>query len=347
MKNSTDKKSGLKISVILKIFYVGIVLGIICYILNEQAEEIVQQLKCMTVITLAELILCSVFFNVIEGISYYLMGKRCNNEFRLIHGIGCSYYCAFFKLSTLGSGTAAAGMVYLNRYKVQPSKSFGMITVNYIIQKLAIVIVCLIGFATHFEDMKEYYHKYFKFIALGVLVTIMFAIVLLLIILWGRLHTFIIYLTDKFIKRDDWKNKAEGFKQQLLSVRGESYELLKEKGFLIKILILNMVKFLGWYMLPCVVLGYNDTRSIFLGLSISALASALIGVIPSPGAAGSTEAMFYVLFSVITQSAKATTIMLIYRCFTYIFPFMAGAVMIMLKKLKLSRGLNSYFGKNN
>lgn len=333
MNNSTDRKPTIKISVILKVCYIGIVLGIICYILSEQSDEILQQLKHMTVITLTELILCSIFFNVIEGISYYIMGKRSNNKFKLIQGIGCSYYCAFFKLSTLGSGTAAAGMVYLNRYKVEPSKSFGMITVNYIIQKLAIVIVCLIGFATHFQSMKEYYQKYFKFIALGVVVTIIFAIVLLLVILWGRLHTFIIYLADRLIKKEDLKNKTEKFKQQLLSVRGESYELLKEKGFLIKILILNMVKFLGWYMLPCVVLGYNDIKSILLGLSISALASALIGVIPSPGAAGSTEAMFYVLFAVITQSAAATAIMLIYRCFTYIFPFMIGAVMILIRKL--------------
>lgn len=333
MKNSSDKKPVLKASIIIKIIYVGIVFGIICYILNEQADEIIQQLKHMTITVLAELILCSVFFNVIEGISYYIMGKRCNNEIRLIQGIGCSYYCAFFKLSTLGSGTAAAGMVYLNRYRVEPSKSFGMITVNYIIQKVAIVVLCLVGFVLHFEEMREYYHKYFKFIALGVLVTIVFVIGLLLVILWGKLHAFIIYLTDRLIKRDDLKNKAEGFKNQLSSVRGESYELLKEKGFLIKIFILNMVKFLGWYMIPCIVLGYGDIRNILLGLSISALASALIGVIPSPGATGSTEAMFYVLFSVITQNAEATTIMLIYRCFTYIFPFIIGAVMILLRKL--------------
>lgn len=333
MKNSSDKKPVLKASIIIKIIYVGIVFGIICYILNEQADEIIQQLKHMTITVLAELILCSVFFNVIEGVSYYIMGKRCNNEIRLIQGIGCSYYCAFYKLSTLGSGTAAAGMVYLNRYKVEPSKSFGMITVNYIIQKVAIVVLCLMGFAMHFKEMREYYHKYFKFIALGVLVTIIFVIVLLLVILWGKLHAFIIYLTDRLVKRDDWINKAQSFKKQLSAVRGESYELLKEKVFLFKVFLLNMVKFLGWYMIPCAVLGYTDLRSILFGLSISALASALIGVIPSPGATGSTEAMFYVLFSVIAQSAEATTIMLIYRCFTYIFPFMIGAVMILLRKL--------------
>lgn len=337
MKNHKDKTYRIKITTILKILFVIIIIGIICKIFHGQTGEIIAQLQEMTIATVGGLVLCSVFFNVIEGISYYLMGKRCNHNFRPIHGIGCSYYCAFFKLSTLGSGTAAAGMVYLNRYDVEPSKSFGMITVNYILQKIGVVILCLIGFATHFGEMKQYYHEYFRYIILGVLLTILCAIGLLMVILWGRFHQFLIWLTDKVIRRESLRKKVEGFKNQLLSVRGESYEMLQDKGFLIKMLLLNMIKFLGWYMIPCVVLGYTDLRSIFLGVSISALASALIGVIPSPGATGSTEAMFYALFSVITQDIQAIAIMLLYRCFTYIFPFIIGTMLI------LSQKIHSYF----
>ena len=114
--------------------------------------------------------------------------------------------------------------------------------------------------------------------------------------------------------------------------------MLKEKGTMLKLLLLNMIKYLGWYMIPCVVLGYTDISNIIRGLCISALAAALIGVIPSPGASGSTEAMFYVLFLAVTDKAEAVAVMLMYRCFTYIFPFMIGGIMILVKRIMDKNG---------
>jgi uncharacterized membrane protein YbhN (UPF0104 family) len=333
VRNNTDKKKGIKVSTIFKILFVAIVIGVIVKVLSGQTDEIIQQLEKLTITTIIGLIICSVFFNVIEGITYYLMGKKYNNDFKPIHGIGCSYYCAFFRLSTLGSGSSVAGMVYFNKYNVEPSQSFGMITVSYISQKIAIAIMCMVGFVTHYKSMKMYYHDYFKYIILGIILTIVISAALLVVILWERFHKFLAYLTDKVIKKEEWKSKVEGFKEQLLSIREESYEILQDKRFLTKILLLNMIKYLGWYMIPVIVLGYTDIKSILLGMSISALASALIGVIPAPGAAGSTEAMFYALFSVVTTDIKAIAIMLIYRCFTYIFPFIIGAIMILCQKL--------------
>lgn len=333
MENIKKKNRNIKVQTVLKVLFVLIIIGIIYKIFRGQTDEIIEQLRKMTWTTMMALILCSVFFNVIEGLSYYLMGKRCNSEITPVQGVGCSYYCGFFKLSTLGSGTAAAGMVYLNRYHVEPSESFGMITVNYILQKISIVVICLIGFALNYSDMQKYYHEYFKYIIPGIILTIFYAILLLMVILWGRFHQFLIFLTDKVVKKESLRVKIEGFKNQLLSVRGESHEMMQDKSFLCKMFLLNMLKFMGWYMIPCVVLGYSDIRSIQFGISVSALASSLIGVIPSPGATGSTEAVFYALFSVITQDIKAVAIMLLYRCFTYIFPFIIGTILILTHKI--------------
>lgn len=286
----------------------------------------------MTILTVGLVALSSVFFNIVEGLGYYVMGKCYNKDFKIHQGIGCSYYCAFFKLSTFGSGTAASGVYYLNGYKVPPVKSFGMITINYIIQKVAVVLVCIILFISHFNIMQDKYGEYFKFIIMGVGITIIFAVGLLLVILWEKFHHFLIFLADKVFKKAEIRELIQNANAQLASLRKESKNMLKDKGMILKLLVVNMVKFLGWYMIPCIVIGYTNISDIFLGISISALASALVGVIPAPGAAGSTEAMFYALFSVMVAKGQAIAVMLMYRCFSYIFPFIIGAVFILIRK---------------
>lgn len=295
-------------------------------------DEIWEQLKSMTIKTMFFLVLCSVFFNVIEGMSYYIMAKKYNQDFKYIQGLGCSYYCAFFKLSTLGSGTAVSGMYYLSRYQIPPSTSFGMITINYICQKIAVAILCVIGFISFYPDMKKYYSEYFKYLIPGIIITIVVVIVLLAVCMWERIHDFLLYLSEKIVKNKKLRTKMGDLRSKLIMVRSESGNMLKDKKELAELVILNMIKFIGWYMVPCVVLGYSDIKNILFAFSVSALASALIGVIPAPGAAGSTEAMFYALFSVITLDSKAAAIMILYRGFTYFLPFLIGTGYILTNK---------------
>ncbi len=332
MNEKLKKRNSNKLKIILNVAFIALIIGIICKVFSGQTGEIWSQLKKMTIITVILVVMCSVFFNFFEGLAYYVMAKRFNKDFKWYQGVSCSYYCAFFKLSTFGTGTAASGVFYLNGYKVPPSKSLGMITINYIIQKVAIVLVCLIFFVTHFGIMREYYREYFIYVVLGVFVTILVAIVLLAVVLWKKFHGFLIFLADKVIKKKEIKNKIKSLEVQLDSLRAESSIMLSEKVTIIKLVLLNMIKYMGWYMIPCVVLGYTNVTDILQGLCISALASALVGIIPAPGAAGSTEAMFYVLFCAVAIKAQAVAVMLIYRCFTYIFPFIIGGIFILVRK---------------
>lgn len=308
-------------------------IGIICKVFYNSFGEIWNQLKQTTLLSLALVILCSITFNIVEGISYSFMAKKYNKKFTVLQGIGCSYYCAFFKLSTFGTGTAASGMYYMNQYEVPPTKSLGLFTINYTFQKIAVALYCLICFATHFHLMEKLYHEYFGYLIAGVVVTILIVIGLMAVCLWKKFHEFIIFLSNKFVHREKIAKKLTGMKDWLESIRNATKDLLEDKKILIKLLLFNMMKFTGWYLIPCCVLGYTKISDILLIVSISALASALIGVIPMPGAVGSTEAMFVILFTAVVGKVKAAAIMLIYRCFTYIFPFAVGAVFILIRKL--------------
>ena len=39
------------------------------------------------------------------------------------------------------------------------------------------------------------------------------------------------------------------------------------------------------------------------------------------------------LFLAVTDKAEAVAVMLMYRCFTYIFPFMIGGIVILVKRI--------------
>lgn len=326
-------KKNNRAKILINIVFIAIIIGVICKVFGGQSEEIIEQISKMTFATLFIIILCSAFFNAADGLAYYVMAKRYNDNFKWYQGVGCSYYCAFFRLTTFGSGTAASGMYYLHKYNVPMQNSFGMITINYIVQKIAIVLMCLIFFTGNYGIMKEYYSEYFEYVLLGVIVTVLVAIALLTVVLWKKIHDFLLFLAEKVIKNIELKERIKLLENKLESLREESRIMLKEKGTMLKLLLLNMIKYLGWYMIPCVVLGYTDISNIIRGLCISALASALIGVIPSPGASGSTEAMFYMLFLAVTDKAEAVAVMLMYRCFTYIFPFMIGGIVILVKRI--------------
>lgn len=313
-----------------------VIAAIIYKVFRGSVDEIWEQLKSMTLRTMFFLVLCSVFFNVVEGMSYYVMAKKSNHNFQYVQGLGCSYYCAFFRLSTLGSGTAVSGMYYLNQHQIPPATSFGMLTINYICQKIAVALLCTIGFVSFYPDMKKYYSEYFKYLIPGIIATVAVVIALLAVCLWKKFHDFLLYLSEKIIKNEKLRTKLNDLRNKLIMVRDESGSMLKDKKELVQLIILNMLKFIGWYMIPCVILEYSDIRQILFGISVSALAAALIGVIPSPGASGSTEAVFYALFSVITLDSKAAAIMILYRGITYFLPFLIGIGVVLKKKKKTS-----------
>ena len=152
-------KKNNRAKILINIVLIAIIIGVICKVFGGQSEEIIEQISKMTFATLFIIILCSAFFNAADGLAYYVMAKRYNDNFKWYQGVGCSYYCAFFRLTTFGSGTAASGMYYLHKYNVPMQNSFGMITINYIVQKIAIVLMCLIFFIGNYGIMKEYYSE--------------------------------------------------------------------------------------------------------------------------------------------------------------------------------------------
>ena len=85
----------------------------------------------------------------------------------------------------------------------------------------------------------------------------------------------------------------------------------------------------------------NPALSLSQVLAITSLSVMLAAVSPSPAGIGSTEFVFTTLFAGIVGTGIAGSASLLYRFGTFVFPFLVGAVVVLVrhfKRKKLSSG---------
>ena len=105
--------------------------------------------------------------------------------------------------------------------------------------------------------------------------------------------------------------------------------------FLVSICLSN--KFLLIYLSSYIALRVmNINIGIIDALTVTSLAMILAGSIPAPAGIASVEFVYTLLFSVIANSIKSVSSMLIYRFSSFIVPFLVGGLYVILRKVKRS-----------
>ena len=72
-------------------------------------------------------------------------------------------------------------------------------------------------------------------------------------------------------------------------------------------------------------------------MAVTSLSVMLAAVIPSPAGIGSTEFVFTALFSGIVGTGLAGSASLLYRFGTFVFPFLVGAVVVIIRRIYLKK----------
>lgn len=318
-----------------RLIFFAIVLILIYLALKDSWGAILEQIMdtAPTVTILA--IGCGLMFNLFDGTAIWVLCKRKNSGFRWKTGVECSFYSTFFRVATFGSGTAVAGMYYVSQYQVPVTESLGFFTVNYTIQRTMIVIGFLITFAAQFSTLEGHFASYHHYMLLGVAIAILVVIVLIAFCTSQKLHELLFQIVDKFLKKQEQREKVEDWKLKAAIVRKESKSLLGDWKSLLMIVLCNMGKLTVWYMIPAVILQAQG-KDFFLYFCIAAMVIALANVIPSPGGMGSVEFVFLLLFTPFCGKIKAASSMVLYRFCSYYFPAVPGAL-VLLKQMTRKR----------
>ena len=128
---------------------------------------------------------------------------------------------------------------------------------------------------------------------------------------------------------------------QIAALRGEcqmleraSKHIIRKKRLVIEILLLNTVRNAFWYGIPYLIFAGHAEITMVQTMAVTSLSIMLAAVLPAPGGIGSTELVFTSLFAGIVGTGLAGSAALLYRFGTFIFPFLLGMVIVIVRRIQ-------------
>lgn len=251
---------------------------------------------------------------------------RHQSAFTWGKGIACAFYCEFYRVATLGSGSGIAEIYYLNSYGVQAGTATGMSLVQYIMYKLAVAAYGIAGFLILTAKGESCVRGYGKLMLLGCLITVLVTAALLFVAI-GKRACSVIFTFLKKKGKGRWEEKLLALEEQAELCQKEAGLLLKNPKKLLCIILLNILKVSFWYAVPWLFLAGKIPLSLPEIMLLTALIQMLAAVIPVPSGIGSVEYVFTLFFGVYAGSVSAVSAALMYRFATFLFPCIPGGVL--------------------
>ncbi|MGN1142077.1 MAG: YbhN family protein [Oliverpabstia sp.] len=320
-------QTGKKTRIAVKYGVFAAIILIIIFYFRDSIRDILYEVENTSLEELTVMIILSFLYFLIEGRIISMMAKKYNSSFSLLKGIGCTYFCNFYRIATFGSGTGVAEIYYLKRSGVDGARATGMSLVQYIIQKITTALYGIVGYYLFYRSMEKLVVGYETLLSFGFFAALVIAGVLLMISTSDTFSGTIFYWVKKICReKEKWMRRTEKWERQIAILQAEARELLKDKKKLLKILGYDFVKMTLWYLIPYVTLRNGAGLSIAFSAALMAVTFTLAGVIPAPSGFGSLELVFVLLYGRITGNAKAVSAILLFRFVTNIIPFVIGAV---------------------
>lgn len=265
-------------------------------------------------------------------------GSRTKVNFSLFDGFLGALFCHFYKLITLGSGEGIAEIYYLNGHGILVSEATGMTLVQYTFFKIIVGAMGILSFMTLFLTGQGNIGEYWSFLLAGAIVVALVAAILIILSVSKRAACLLVMLVRRIVKKKSLRYK---WTNGIIRFNKSGRNIWSSKRIVVRVLILNICKLSCWYMLPAV-LTFGDSEileaidiagplpgkvlvfiDVFLMMSVVNMIS---GIMIAPAGIGTLEFSFAMIFSAIMTTSRAVGIVILYRFFTWILPFILGAL---------------------
>lgn len=296
-------------------------------------KDILSEISKLPSITLFISLALGAGFFVFEGKIIQSLANKYVPRFSYIQGVECAYYCAFYRFTTLGTGTGISEVYYLSKSGVPASKATGVGLVQYAFQKIAIAVYGTASFFVFSDSLSSAIGPYAKFIAIGTIVTALVATVLISISTSEKLASLLILALSRISGRFEKHNaKIDGAKKGIATLQEAGSILLKDKRRLSILMSSNIGKLTCWYLIPATILYKSSGMSILSLLGLMAICNMLAGVIPAPSGVGPLEFAFFLLFRNVGDIGAVGSAFIAYRFSSWIFPAIVGLIVIGFRK---------------
>lgn len=310
-----------------------LIVGAIIYTFRDSAGPIFEELKKTPVWVILTICVGAFFYDIVESVITLRLARQYQPEFRFRKALGNTFYCCFYRVATLGSGSGIAAIYYLNENGIAPSKGFGMYMLEYALHKISIAIFSGVLFLLNWNFMYKNFKDYGIVLLVGFAITIFITGFLVLFCTSKTFHGLLLKCVWLVNRKGKWNELYWTLSEQCAMMEEATRILLKNKLLVIETILLNMIKLAFWYGIPF--FSFLSTGGVTLPqvMAITALSVMLAAVLPSPAGIGSTEFVFTALFGSIVGTGLAGSASLLYRFATFVFPFLLGAGMVICRRI--------------
>lgn len=316
-----------------KIIFAAALIVIIIYTFRGSWKDILNQMAQTSPIIIVMIAGSSVIYHLFEAWITYSLAKRYNPDFRYRDAVYCAFFCSFYRLSTLGSGSGVAAVVFLGKKGVGYSEATGLYMIQYMLHKVSIAVFSGILFVLNWKVMAGNYKNYAGYLLLAYAITVLIAIGLILMAVYPKFHKLLLFLGKKLNYHHKLDKALVKLEQSASIMEHSTSNLLKDVKMIVAIVVKNMLKLCFWYCIPFLILFGTGEIPLLSSLSVTSLSVMTAAVIPTPAGIGSTELIMTTLFRGLVDVEKAAAITVLYRVATFIFPFAVGAVIMLVDRV--------------
>ena len=344
------------ISGIVKWVIILVVLVIVYYWKNDEINAAFREMRAFSFVIPVICLVVTLLHFVTEGFIIREMTMYEERRMRWWEAFKCGLYCAFFKFATLGSLSGIAEVYYISKHDIDVGRASGITLIQYVCQKLGITILGVTGFISLYLVGVDTVEKYAKWGVLGTVIALLICTVLLITAVSKRMANFLAFLVRKTLGAGGLVEKITRHKKSTVKQSEELTEKLytfndaglffwNHKPVCFRVILMKILKMSLWYSIAGIVVfaGHRLTGSEPLGAAmihyfliptlLMAVANMIGTVMIAPAGAGTLEFVVSLLFAPLYGVTSATVVIL-YRFYSMVVPFLIGAVVFAMDKKK-------------
>lgn len=309
-----------------------IIIGVILVIMKSSLGEIFQQIGKTKPSVLLGVSGLGLLYLCVEGYNYRQIVAPFKLNLSFYHGFFAFCYPAFYRVITFGAGTLVAEVMYFKQRGLTLSQGMGVTSIHMMLYKLGVIVISFIGLVFSFPTLITHMPYMIPVVIIGLVITSLIVLILFLASANQRFHQWLMKIANGLVKSEKGQKKVSSFNQQIVSLRETVREIMTDRWNVIKLVGVNMLKLIPWYLMTYIIFQDGHQLSLILCLSLVAMASVVGGVIPSPAGIGSFDFIFVLLFSPLVGRVDAASGLLLYRFGTYVIPVLLGMFFVARNK---------------
>ncbi len=317
------------------VFLIGFAVYFFILFKND-AEEIKNKIKDIQIPYILIALLLFLIFVILESLILHILTVNKVKGIKFKDSFQVNLATQFFNSVTpFASGGHPFQVLYLNARGIKIKDSTSIILMNFISYSLSFVIVGLVFLVFKFQYFNNLLrgqgYNYLLLIGFGVNI---FATSLTFFLAFSKkiYHLLVEVIWLKiihwpFLRRFNLENKTDNIVKTIDDFNHEIKELNKHKLLWLESVSLQIIRILINNVIPLFIflaLGENVAGNE-INLVVGAFFVAMVmSYIPSPGASGGAEGLFYIIFGVFFDRVSIIAAMLLWRFITYYFTLFLG-----------------------